>query len=243
MDLMPVKAKKNYEEIVEQLKSAIQNGKFPPGSRLPSVRELSNQFAVGQAAVREALSALKAMGLITIKQGSGTYVEQFDPNEIVSEITRALDQVNFLSKEDIRSLLELRKIIEAGSAKLAARRRTKEDLEMMGSILNNMEKDLNSAVLGEKADWEFHYTIAAASKNPFLLTLMDSIAETIQASLKANRTKLYQIPGGPQRLLEEHKGIYHAILATDEVTAEKLIVTHLSNVDTALEIIEQMYKK
>jgi GntR family transcriptional repressor for pyruvate dehydrogenase complex len=240
MDFVPVKSKKNYEEIVEQLKIAIQNGKFPPGSRLPSVRELSQQFGVGQAAVREALTALKAMGLITIKQGSGTFVTQFDPNKIATEIAKTLEQANLLSKQDISSLLELRKIIEAGTARLAAQRRTDVDLAAMQDALANMQKDLFSAALGEKADWEFHYAVATASKNPFLVSLMDTIAETIQVSLKASRSRLYQIPGGPRKLLDEHTGIFQAIRDADEVLAEQRMIEHLSNVEIALEIIDRM---
>jgi GntR family transcriptional repressor for pyruvate dehydrogenase complex len=227
LELEAVKANKLYEEIADQLKQAILNGQFPPGSRLPSVRELSQQLSVGQATVREALSALKAMGLITIKQGEGTFVNRFDPNEIA----KPLQSITLCTKEDIFGLLELRKIIETGTARLAAKRRNDQDLERMRAALSKMEKELSVAAAGEQADWEFHYAIAQASKNPFILTLMDTISDKIRTALKDIRLYLFRTPGAPERLWKEHVAVYQAILSQDSDQAGERMLLHLVQVE------------
>jgi GntR family transcriptional repressor for pyruvate dehydrogenase complex len=232
VELSAIKPTKIYEEIVEQLKNAILSGEFQPGSRLPSVRELSQQLCVGQAAVREALSALKAMGLVTLKQGEGTFVNRYDPHEI----TKSVESVAFIGKEDILSLLELRKIIETGTARLAAKRRTTEDLVQIETVLAKMAEDLSSASLGEEADWEFHYAVATASKNPFLLSLMEAIGEKIKSSLLISRRHLYQISGSHERLLRDHKTIFQAIQAGDQRQAEESMLIHLIQVEEFLKI-------
>lgn len=231
MGLEVIKPTKIYEEIVEKLKSAIFNGEFPPGTRLPSVRVLSQQFGVGQAAVREALTALQALGLITLKQGGGTYVNHFDP-ELIS---KKLEAVPLLVKQDLLHLLELRKIIETGTTRLAAKRRTEEDLNRIGSALAKMEQDVENARAIEQSDWEFHYSIAQATKNPFLLSLMDTIAEKIQSSLIENLQQLHRIPGSLERILQEHRSILHAIQLGDQREAEERMLLHLMNVEEFLQ--------
>lgn len=79
MKYKQIKTKKIYEEIADALIESIRTGELLPGEKLDSVQALSENFQVSRSAVREALSALKAIGLIEMKQGEGTYVKQFDP--------------------------------------------------------------------------------------------------------------------------------------------------------------------
>ncbi|MBX5436451.1 MAG: FadR family transcriptional regulator [Alicyclobacillaceae bacterium] len=226
----PVKPAKTYEVVAEQLKAAILEGRFPPGSRLPSVRELSEQLSVGQGAVREALTALQAMNLVTMRHGEGTFVNQFDPHEIA----RSLPDAGLISRDDIRHLLELRKVLEAGAARLAAQRRGAEHVRLMEVALARMERDLASAALGEEADWAFHYEVARAAANPFFLSLMDAIAERIQALLRTSRQALYLIPGEPERLLAQHRAVFCAIAAGEPDAAARAMAEHLGHVEDAL---------
>jgi len=232
LNLSPIKPKKTYEAITEQLKQGIIDGTFPPGSKLPSVRELSEQMSVSQPAVREALSALKAMKLITMKQGEGTFVNHYNPKEI----TQSFDEWALMNKTDIQSLLELRKIIEAGTSRLAAKRRTNDDVERLETVLSKMREDISSFTVGEQADWEFHYEIARASQNQFLVSLMDSIGERIQSALLTSRQALFKIVDEPERLYQQHRDIFEAIAAGNDETAERRMLEHLSHVETALEL-------
>ncbi|AJH75636.1 HTH-type transcriptional regulator lutR [Bacillus cereus ATCC 4342] len=90
----------------------IKNGTLKPGDKLLPVHQLAEQFQVGRSAVREALSALRAMGLIEMKQGEGTYVKNFDS----SSLTKSLNNRLLMKKEDILNLLEVRKVLEVGGS-------------------------------------------------------------------------------------------------------------------------------
>lgn len=230
MALTPIKPTKAYAAVAEQLKQAISRGEFTPGDRLPSVRELSGHFGVSQAAVREALMSLQATNLVVMRQGEGTFVQAYDPDQLV----RGVGDTPLISRSDLQSLLELRKITEAGTARLAALRRSNEHLQKMGVILLKMERDLASADLGEQADWEFHYEIAKASGNPFLLSLIDTIAEKIQTSLRESRLRLYEIEGEPLTLMRQHRSIYESIEQGLELKTQAAMMEHLSHVEKAL---------
>ena len=232
LSLNPIKPSNIFEEVLDQLKSAILNGHYKPGSRLPSVRELSKELSVGQAAVREALSALRAMNLVTVRQGIGTIVNEFDPADLV----RFMQKSSHLSRNDILHILELRKVLESGTARLAALRRTEQNLSNMVQVLQNMKNDFTNASIGEQADYAFHYEIAKASHNPFLVALMDEVSTKLQSALLASRLHLYQIPGTAKKLLVEHEAIFHSIEARDGSGAEKNMLQHLQNVESSLNI-------
>jgi GntR family transcriptional repressor for pyruvate dehydrogenase complex len=229
--LGPIQTSKTYEAVTERLKEAILQGTFPPGSRLPSVRQLSQQFSVGQAAVREALSALRAMNLVTVRQGEGTFVNRFDPDALAKQVAG----LGVLTAHEIRHLLELRQIIEGGTARLAAARRNEADLTRLDEAIAHMQDDVTTGSIGEAADWEFHHAIAAASGNPMLLSMLDTIAEKIQTQLFASRQHLFQIHGEPERLLQQHRGIAEAIRARDGDLAEERMRAHLMHVEEMLQ--------
>lgn len=172
MELKKIKPKKIYEEVSEVLHEKIRGGVLKPGDRLDSVEQLAEQLQVSRSAVREALSALKAMGLIEIKQGSGTFVKSVPPNRLDFPLSTAM----LSNKLDIARLLEVRKIIEVGAAASAANNRTEQDIQVMVQILENMKQAHGDGELGEKVDYQFHVAIATASQNPLLATILDQIS-------------------------------------------------------------------
>lgn len=230
MSLLPIKPTKAYEAVAEQLKQAIFRGDFLPGDRIPSVRELSTQFQVSQAAVREALMSLQARNLVVMRQGDGTFVQAYDP----VQLTQSVNEIPLISPTDLKNLLELRKVIEAGIARFAALRRSDEHLNRIRTILSKMADDLAFADLGEKADWEFHYEIAKASGNPFLVSLMDTVSEKVQTSLRASRLHLYQLEGEPLFLMQQHQAIFEAIEQGAGLAAEEAMIRHLNHVEEML---------
>lgn len=121
MKYKQIKTKKIYEEVADALLDMIKNGELKPGDKLDSVHALSESFQVSRSAVREALSALKAMGLVEMKQGEGTYLKEFELNQISQPLSAAL----LMKKEDVKQLLEVRKLLEIGVASLAAEKEQK----------------------------------------------------------------------------------------------------------------------
>lgn len=211
MDLRPIRTKKIYEEIVQQIKDLIGEGNLKPGDRLPSERELSERLAVSRASVREALSALAAMGVIVIRPGEGTFVQNIRNGAIVEPLAMAL----LLDRQAAMELLEARQALEGEAAYLAARRAGPEDLEKMEELLKEMEHDLQRGILGEEADLRFHLAIAEAARNSVLARLMHTVSDTMRQALKTSRQRLYTTAGNPEKLFAQHNQIYEAIKAHD----------------------------
>lgn len=226
----PVKTKKVYEEIIEQIKALIIEGTLQPGDKLPSERELSERFNVSRASVREAFSALEMMGVIVIRPGEGSFVRQVSVEGMLEPLNFFL-QVEF---DDIMQLLEVRKIMEVETVGLAAVRATPQDIQAMQAALNDMVKAKNSGDIGDAADAAFHYAIIHAANNPVLNTIMNAISEIMTKTYRASRQKLYLVPNMPETLYKNHYGIYEAVVAKDAKLAMKRMREHLAMVEEAM---------
>lgn len=229
MKLKPIRTKKVYEEIIEQVKNLIAEGVLNPGDKLISEREMADKLKVGRSAVREAFRALEAMGIIEIRQGEGTFVKEVSKDSLAEVLALIL----MTERDTTRELLELRKILEVEAAGLASLRHTGEQLKKMEEALKQMEEDIESGDLGQQADWNFHYTVAEASQNSLLVMLMDSIADTMRRVLRTARLELYRTPGNPQRLLREHHAIFNAIKEGRDQEARRAMYEHLDRVEKA----------
>ncbi|WP_449240658.1 FadR/GntR family transcriptional regulator [Desulfoscipio gibsoniae] len=226
MYFKPIKTRKIYEEIIEQVKKMINDGVLAPGDRLMTEREMAEKMQVGRSAVREALRALEAMGIIKVKPGEGTFINDTAPDALIRSFsTLAMDD------ETARELMELRKVLEVEAAALAAERRSGEHLKAMFYALQQMEQDLKEGNLGEMADMAFHFAIAQGAGNSLLYKLMNTIADTMSKLLAVARQRLYLDPLNPPRLLHEHNIIYTAISNADAAAARKAMLQHLTGVE------------
>ncbi|MBB5324966.1 GntR family transcriptional repressor for pyruvate dehydrogenase complex [Anoxybacillus tepidamans] len=233
MEYKQIKPKKIYEEVAEAIFDMIKTGVLKPGDKLDSVQQLAENFQVGRAAIREALTALKAMGLIELKQGEGTYVREFDPVMLSFPISVAA----LMKKEDIAHLVEVRKLLEVGAAGVAARKWTEKDLEAMQYALQQMKQgiDVGDEELGEKADFLFHMAVATASQNPILVSLMNNVSEMmIETMRETRRIWLFSKQATSEQLLDEHMKIFEAIKDRDADAAQERMLQHLSNVERVL---------
>ncbi|MEY9971390.1 GntR family transcriptional repressor for pyruvate dehydrogenase complex [Lysinibacillus sp. RC46] len=231
MELRKIKPKKIYEEVSEILYEKIRAGELKPGDRLDSVEQLAEQLQVSRSAIREALSALKAMGLIEIKQGSGTFVKSNQSNQLDFPLSTAI----LTNKQDISNLLEVRKIIEVGTAASAAIHRTEEDIQSMLQILDEMKRVQGDGELGEKVDFQFHAAISAASQNPLLTTILDQVSGLMIETMKeTRRIWLYSKKITSEKLYDEHMQIFLAIKQQNEELAKHAMASHLSNVEKVL---------
>ncbi|MCG0277137.1 MAG: FadR family transcriptional regulator [Thermanaeromonas sp.] len=223
LKLKPIRTRKIYEEIVNQIKELIGEGNLKPGDRLPSERELAERLHVSRASVREALSALAAMGVITIRPGEGTFVQAVRNGAIVEPLAMAL----LMDRQATLDLLEAREILETETAALAARRACPEEMEKLEEIIKEMEVELEEGRLGEETDVRFHLTIAEAAHNSVLSRLMYTVSDTIRQALRSSRQRLYQTPENAEKLYLQHKAIYEAIISRDARGARRAMADHL----------------
>lgn len=225
-----VQPQKGYELVMQQIRGRIAAGDIPPGGKLPSVVELAQQFGVGRSTIREALSALKAMGLVTIRQGGGTYAVDVLPQE------QAADASDLFHKaESLLEMLEVRKVLETGCAHLAASKRTDADIERLEAIVGEMETFLDDEDRGEAADVLFHLQLAAATHNSLLISLMESLSGRLHDSMKRSRKLwFYGERSTAKRLLLEHRDIVDAIREGDGTAASDKMREHLQKVEDVL---------
>ncbi|KUO52928.1 MAG: GntR family transcriptional regulator [Desulfitibacter sp. BRH_c19] len=227
MQFTPIKPRKIYEQIVEQIKAMVTEGNLKPGDRLPSEREMADRLTVSRASVREALSALHLMGLVEIKSGEGTFIRQTSIDSIIEPLAMIL----LMERDTVLEILEVRKGLEVEAAGLAAMRHDKEDLGKMREALDEMHRDIESLEIGEKADWKFHYTIAQASRNVLLARLMNTVSDTIENTMRTSRQNLYATKNMPKTLLDAHEGIYEAISQGNSLEARRRMYEHLLMVE------------
>ncbi|WP_216831663.1 FadR/GntR family transcriptional regulator [Alkalihalobacterium elongatum] len=231
MAIQKVKPKKIYEIVAEQLLDMIKKGEVKPGERLASVQQLAEEFNVGRSAIREALSALKAMGYIEMRQGEGTFVNKVD----LDLIGNIIPGVQLMQKEDMRELFEIRKVIETGAAALAAVNRTEDDLIEMEKALNEMQQAEGNGTIGEKADVDFHKSIVSATKNEMLSKLVGNVSDVMHQSMReARKLLLYSEQRKMNQLYEEHLRIYEAIKVKDSKAANDAMMEHIVGVEKGL---------
>lgn len=231
LEFKKIKPKKIYEEVANVLLEMIRNGELKPGDKLQSVQALAENFQVGRSAIREALTSLRAMGVVEMRQGEGTFVKEFNPDGIMYPLSQAY----LMSDEQIEQLLEMRKILETGIVAAAAVKRTDSDLRQIGETLAEMKKAVGNEELGEKADLDFHMAIAKATQNHLLVRLMHHVSDLMAEAMKeTRRLLLYSEDATMEKLNEEHERIYQAIVDRDKEAARKAMLKHLEGVEQVL---------
>lgn len=230
MKYEPIQIKKTYEIVADSIIDMIKNGDLHPGDRLDSIQKLAKRFGVSQSAVREALSGLRVMGLVEMRQGEGTYVKTYDPTHFSLPVSTAF----LMKREDVRELYELRKILEVGAARLAAECRNEQDLRLMKEAINEMAIAKKKGEMGETADLKFHMIIASATRNKLLINLMNNVTDIMRETITETRRLLLHAEDRATILLKEHKLIYEAIEQQKPELAAMHMYDHLADVETTL---------
>lgn len=226
-----VQTKKIYELVADQIRERIRSGELKPGERLESVEQLAKRFQVGRSTIREALSALRAMGLVDIRQGDGTFVTSYDFFKLAEPIGGFIQ----LNTKEMLEFFEVRKIIESGAAAMAAGKRTDKQLAAMKEALDTMELATIHDDLGETSDVKFHLAIAEATQNSVLVKMMELIADTLRDTMRESRRLwLFSEDSTLDRLYRDHLSIYHAIEEKNQLLAQQLMLAHLFKVEHLL---------
>ena len=215
-----------YEQIVAQIQNRIIEGKLQPGDKLPSEQELAEQFAVSRTAVREAIKALREKGLVEIRPGKGTYI-----SDIISSTSgvmrNSLGVIIAAGLGDgMVDLVQVREILEAEIATIAAKKATEEEIQIMQDAVAVMDEAMDDADRYIEADLEFHLALAKATQNPLIPVLIDPIINLLQEQ----RRRIFSVEGGPQRGQAHHKRILEAVIKHDPAAAHQAMVAHLNQV-------------
>ncbi|TDC72374.1 FadR/GntR family transcriptional regulator [Streptomyces hainanensis] len=205
------------ERVARQLEHDIRSGEIAVGAKLPSERELAEQFGASRNVVREALRRLEAQHLIEVAPGRGSFV-----SEQKAERARGYDALYRAERPTVRHLIEARIPLEVEIVGLATERATEADLGAMRRA-NDVLLRAADVVHKARADLDFHEAIAAASGNPVLRVMLSSIGGMMfEMMLRSNSDPSIGEPGVPH-----HPEILDAIEARDVELARARMREHL----------------
>lgn len=232
--LKPLVKRTLAEEIIISIKELIYTGKIKPGDKLPSERDMAEQLRVGRASVREALRALALTGILTIKPGDGTYLNE-NPSQIFSELLNS--KLNLiLQKNDFQQLMEARRILELQLVKLAAQRANPEIILTLEELVKQMESDYEDTELYIQEDVNFHLAISEAGGNYILFEAISTIRDLLT---DAQRAMVKAVPSLIPRSLKQHRWIYECIRDNKPEEAARAMDEHMN---TAQETLDEYLK-
>jgi GntR family transcriptional repressor for pyruvate dehydrogenase complex len=221
----PIKKKIISKEVEHRLRQSILDGLYSPGDKLPSERELVEQFKVSRVTVREALKNLETNGLIAIKRGmnAGTYVSELKPDPIIENFKNLIS----LGKVNFAHLMHARLYIEPLAAKAAASIRTDKDITNLTALLDEAERYLNySPRKARLLCTSFHCEIAKILQNPIIDFICESITENYSSVLiEMSKTKLDK--NDIHNLINEHRYILDSIIQKELDEAYERTKNHL----------------
>jgi DNA-binding FadR family transcriptional regulator len=213
-------------ELVKRIAADIESGKLPPGSRLPTEQELISSTGVSRTVVREAVSALRANGLVITRQGVGAFVSP-DAHQTPFRINP--DELRSIN--DVLKLFELRISIETEAAGFAAERRTKEHLSDMVHCLKLIDREIEEGTSAVDADYAFHKSMFAATDNPYFIRFLEFLGRFIipRQRIRLGLENAEQRRAYLKRIQKEHLAIFRAIKSGNQDAARKAARGHLVN--------------
>ncbi|MBS3920293.1 MAG: FadR family transcriptional regulator [Deltaproteobacteria bacterium] len=219
-----IKHTKISEDIANQIKRLIVDGKLKPGDQLPPERELIKQLGVSRPSLREALNSLVTMGFLEIRQAKRTFVKS-----VASKLIE--DPLALLIKADtqkIFDLIEVRKAIETWAAYHAAQKASREDIEQLDTIIREMKRAFEEGRSWEKEDADFHLAIAKATHNTIHMHIMSGIYDLLRESM----SKIFISRDQVKKLMNHHQQIFNAIKGRSPEKARQKTLDHLNYVES-----------
>jgi len=212
------------QAVVAGLKSRILDGSLPAGAKLPSENELIEEYAVSRTVVREAVTRLRAEGLVETFQGRGSYVLAVpEPTSFTVEASA------IRSHADVLAMIDFRLGVESEAAYLAATHRSTTGAQEVRAALEAFSAAGPEEAV--EADFAFHRAVAAASGNRFYVDLLDSLGPMM---IMLPRTRLpdeFSLTDAAhvERVRREHDSVAAAVIAGDAETARAAMRVHLGN--------------
>lgn len=179
------------------LRSLIFTGRLSPGDKLPSERELAAQFGIARITLRAALRSLETIGFLVVKIGSkgGAWIADAET------LSKRWEEWMHAHRHEVAQMLEFRRFVETEIARLAAERRTPEDLKLLESIEHGSEEDRTSVV---RWHFDFHDALAKAAHNEYLEKAMVEVRSKlfVPVDWALTHTRVATIEGVHDRILD-----------------------------------------
>ncbi len=221
---METKSQRASEKVIDYIIEELASGNLRPGDKLPNEAEATELLDISRVPLREALGALSLMGIVETRQGSGTYIKEYDPSKYAS----TMYLYSLLSGVNMKDVFEMRAIIEAEAAYLAAKRANDEDIINLRLSLSNrdLEHDENAVETFYSFN-SFHKELAVASHNSFLRQFADSIRLLARDFHLKGTVDNPQIAQQLQKSQNDHHTMFRLIAAGDADGARQLMYKHI----------------
>jgi GntR family transcriptional repressor for pyruvate dehydrogenase complex len=222
--------------VAQQIEDLIIQGRLQAGDQLPPEKELTRQFKVSRTVVREAVSGLIAKGLLETRPGGGLVVSSPSAQSVSQSITLMLRGGK--AELDFAKVMEVRRTLEVEIARLAALRRTDEDIQQLEEILRVTEEACADRDRFAQCDVEFHSALARATHNELLSVLLDSISDVMFTVRQLG----YEVSGTPERALRYHWDVFEQVKAGDPEGARRAMSRHMDEAEHTLRRVQAMHR-
>ncbi len=219
----PVQTRRAFEEVAVQIRAQLMSGALRPGDRLPSERELSEQFGLSRNTVREALRALEMSGLLEFRKGAtgGAFVREGRGEAVVSGFTDMF-RLGMITPQD---MTEARMLVGVEVTRLACKRGTDEEFNALEQNVRESEAAVANGDQQQRIEinLHFHVLLARSAKNPLLAILVDALVEV--------QSKMLEIitPIQNEKVILSRKRLLKHLRARNEEGAVKEMQAHLSS--------------
>jgi GntR family transcriptional regulator, transcriptional repressor for pyruvate dehydrogenase complex len=221
-----------HEQVAAHIRQSILSGELGPGARLPNEIELAETFGVSRTTIREALGGLVGQGLIVKTRGltGGSYVAEPSIDQLSETMQVGLHLLGRSEGISVEEFVEIRELLEVPAARLAAERRTDEDLVQLAATIPPVEKshpDSRGRRVGDlhrhRADRWFHTAVVDICRNRLLTLAAEPIFIVLQQQMMARRYGVTY----HREIIHQHRDIAAAIEAGDPDRSGELMREHL----------------
>jgi GntR family transcriptional regulator, hexuronate regulon transcriptional repressor len=219
MSMPAVNSLRLYQQVAATIERAIGDGRYQPGQRLASERDLAEEFCVSRPTVRRAVIALEMRGLLEARQGSGVYVRQPSASKLASA-PKDLDI-------DAFDHAEARRLFEGEVAALAATLITDEELVYLETLVVEMNSEAATIEQSELADRQFHISIAQATRNNAIVRIVENTWDLRYKSHLCMQMLERARDVRRRPLKDEHEDIINSLRTKDPKAARGAMQTHL----------------
>lgn len=223
----PIRNKKVYEFVIEQIQEMLLDGRLKKGDRLPSERDLTEQLSVSRTSIREAMRALEILGLVESRQGEGNFIS----GDLADNVFQPLSVLFMLNNGKFENVLELREILEIESVSLAVGRATAADIDELRALVLTL-KDCQDEKQAAQLDMEFHYKIAAMTGNTLMLSLFKAISVLMEAFIKNARELIHSDELNRELLNVIHQSVCEGIAENNREKAVGAMERHFTLINT-----------
>jgi len=209
------------EKLATLIRQEIAKGRFKPGEKLPTEREMSETYGVSRVTVRDALGRLKHDGIVLSRQGSGAFVAKESAPTLRLHVAPS-------DAQDLRNVVELLSAVRSAASAHAALRRTPAQLASITRLYNAIGAAIEEGRPGEEEDIAFHRAIMDAAGNPLFNQILEFLDGRMRQFVRTARSNSRN-RGLTGQVQDEHQAMRDAIAASDPEAARIAAEQHLAN--------------